>query len=186
MQHFYQDIPGGFWFRQAYYRILHRLPHDRPTTIVEVGTCHGRSAAFLGVSIKNIGVPAHVHCVDNFCWSPVPFEGTLQSVCEKNLAPLSDIITIHPIPSLEAAKKFRDDSVDFVWIDADHSYKGVKDDIAAWWPKIKRGGAMGGDDFPMAGVKVAVEESGPYELIQGIREDAEYSGPWESWWREKP
>src|SRR5690606_30258386 len=39
--------------------------------------------------------------------------------------------------SVEAAKQFDDKSLDFVFIDADHSYEGCKRDIEAWRPKLK-------------------------------------------------
>jgi predicted O-methyltransferase YrrM len=39
------------------------------------------------------------------------------------------------------------DELDFAYIDADHSYKSVQQDIAAWWPKVRSGGILGGHDF---------------------------------------
>jgi hypothetical protein len=55
------------------------------------------------------------------------------------------------------------DALDFVFIDADHSYEGCKADIAAWYPKIKSGGLVAGHDysnidFPCFGVNQAVDE----------------------------
>lgn len=65
--------------------------------------------------------------------------------------------------SREAAKAIPDASLDFVFIDADHSYEGCKADIDAWLPKIKPGGFISGHDyentdFPKFGVKRAVDE----------------------------
>jgi predicted O-methyltransferase YrrM len=50
-------------------------------------------------------------------------------------------------PSVEAAENFDDNSMDFVFLDADHSYESVKADITAWWPKIKPGGWLCGHDY---------------------------------------
>ena len=39
------------------------------------------------------------------------------------------------------------DGLDFVFVDADHSYQGCRADILAWKPKIKRGGWILGHDY---------------------------------------
>lgn len=66
-------------------------------------------------------------------------------------------------PSIEAAKEISDASLDFVFIDADHSYSGCKADILAWFPKVKPGGLLSGHDYknvdyPCFGVEKAVDE----------------------------
>ena len=47
----------------------------------------------------------------------------------------------------DAAQLFEDNSLDFVYIDADHKYEAVKADIATWFPKLKSGGIMCGHDY---------------------------------------
>jgi hypothetical protein len=49
--------------------------------------------------------------------------------------------------SSDAAKSFEDGSVDFAYIDGNHEYKAVLDDILAWYPKVKNGGYLCGDDI---------------------------------------
>jgi predicted O-methyltransferase YrrM len=51
------------------------------------------------------------------------------------------------VPSLAAATRFNDAELDLVFLDADHSYAGVRADIAAWLPKVKPGGWIGGHDY---------------------------------------
>lgn len=61
----------------------------------------------------------------------------------------------------EAAKRVNDNSLDFVFIDADHSYEGCLRDIDLWLPKIKDGGMISGHDFDhpdFPGVRTAVCE----------------------------
>ncbi|MEK7203823.1 MAG: class I SAM-dependent methyltransferase [Patescibacteria group bacterium] len=58
----------------------------------------------------------------------------------------------------QAASKFKDEFFDFVYIDGDHSYQQVKKDLNNYYPKVKRGGFLGGDDYPIESVKLAVEE----------------------------
>jgi predicted O-methyltransferase YrrM len=62
--------------------------------------------------------------------------------------------------SWEAAAKFENNSIDFCFIDADHSYEAVKKDILAWLPKIKNGGIISGHDYSHyhPGVIKAVDE----------------------------
>ena len=49
--------------------------------------------------------------------------------------------------SLEAANQFPDEYFDYMYIDALHTYEAVIADLNAWWPKLKKGGIMAGDDF---------------------------------------
>lgn len=65
--------------------------------------------------------------------------------------------------SVEAAEGVEDASLDFCFIDADHSYAGCKADIAAWFPKVKPGGFISGHDYAnteyeVFGVTRAVDE----------------------------
>lgn len=62
--------------------------------------------------------------------------------------------------SVISAETLPDASLDFCFIDADHSYEGVKRDIAAWKPKVKKGGYICGHDYPRyEGVVKAVNEA---------------------------
>lgn len=49
--------------------------------------------------------------------------------------------------SVEVAKEIPDGSLDFVFIDADHHYEFVKEDINAWAPKVRSGGIVSGHDY---------------------------------------
>lgn len=67
--------------------------------------------------------------------------------------------------SEDAAQLFKPGALDFVYIDAVHTYEGCKKDIELWWPKVKKGGVFAGHDyvngkffFGNYGVKKAVNE----------------------------
>lgn len=49
--------------------------------------------------------------------------------------------------SSEAVKRFDDERLDFVYIDANHAYEYVVEDIAKWSKKVKKGGIIYGHDF---------------------------------------
>jgi hypothetical protein len=47
----------------------------------------------------------------------------------------------------EVIHKIPDESLDFIYIDGDHTLRGITIDLITLWPKIKQGGFIGGDDF---------------------------------------
>lgn len=49
--------------------------------------------------------------------------------------------------SIDMAKEIKDDSLDFIYIDARHDYMGVMADFHAYWPKLKSGGIFSGHDY---------------------------------------
>lgn len=65
---------------------------------------------------------------------------------------------IMTMPTWEAAQLIEPESLDFVFIDADHSFEGVSADIMNWRPKVKPGGWIIGHDYNMASVKAAVQK----------------------------
>ena len=68
---------------------------------------------------------------------------------------------IHEAVSHQAAAWFPPDTMDFVFIDADHSSDAVRQDIELWRPKLKRGGLLCGHDYHMEPVKQVVDEMLP-------------------------
>lgn len=50
-------------------------------------------------------------------------------------------------PSLDTVKDFDDGQLDFAYIDSNHRYESVRDDLKAWWPKVHSGGVIGLHDF---------------------------------------
>lgn len=66
--------------------------------------------------------------------------------------------------SMSAVKRFEDGILDFVYIDSNHDYEHVKEDIREWSKKVKPGGIVAGHDYINGlhgftyGVKQAVNE----------------------------
>ena len=62
--------------------------------------------------------------------------------------------------SIEASQSFVDNSLDFVYIDANHKYSFVKEDLENWTKKVNFDGIVAGHDYrtPNTGVKEAVDE----------------------------
>ncbi len=49
--------------------------------------------------------------------------------------------------SVDAAASFSDETLDWVYIDGDHSYEAVKRDLEAYYRVVKSGGFLAGDDY---------------------------------------
>jgi hypothetical protein len=47
----------------------------------------------------------------------------------------------------QAALRFADAVLDFVYIDANHSFSAVANDLQLWYPKIRTGGLLAGHDY---------------------------------------
>lgn len=92
------------------------------------------------------------------------------------LKPFGDRSKILRGRTTQMAQHVPNDSVDLVYIDADHSYVGCIQDIHAWWGKLKSGGVMAFHDYlmPYYGVNQAVKDfAGAYKLaIHELPEDA--------------
>tara|TARA_R100001244_G_scaffold47793_2_gene42605 strand:- start:1063 stop:1623 length:561 start_codon:yes stop_codon:yes gene_type:complete len=88
---------------------------------------------------------------------------------------------VMPMSSAEAAAMVEDASLDLVFLDADHSADGVREDLAAWVPKVRPGGWIGGHDYRNPdpafrfGVTEAVDE---WASGRGAKIDADANTTW--------
>ena len=155
MEHFYQSIPGYNHNKIFYEQIISELQDG--AHIVEIGCWKGCSAAFVAVEIINSGKNIKFDCVDIWLdnWSE-PNEkirhgyknvGTPYEQFLENMKPVENHYTPIRMASVKAAALYQDNSLDLVFIDADHEYKSVREDILAWLPKVKSGGVIAGDDY---------------------------------------
>ena len=80
------------------------------------------------------------------------------------------VVRILTLTSEQAAKNFPDETFDFVFIDADHDYEEVANDILYWGRTVKVGGYLCGHDYGhkhCKGVKQAVDEIFPTRAVIG-------------------
>lgn len=165
VEHIYQeDQFGENWFSYAdiYQSVVDLFPDG--STFVEVGCWKGKSSAYMAVEIANSGKNIEFWCVDHWLggpdhkgWDVLP---DLYRIWRANMGPLKEYHKELKMTSIEASKKFEDESVDFVFIDASHEYEDIKSDIHAWMPKVKKGGIIAGHDYEdgFPGVQRAVDE----------------------------
>lgn len=69
--------------------------------------------------------------------------------CIENIVGYEDRCFMFRIDSKNASSIFKDESLDFVYIDANHKYEYVKKDIESWLPKVRKGGILSGHDYLM-------------------------------------
>lgn len=85
--------------------------------------------------------------------------------------------------SVNASKRFADNSLDFIFLDANHTYDAVMKDLTAWFAKIRPGGIMAGDDYATChpGVPAAVNL---FFAQKGLEVHTDANQP-RFWWVEK-
>jgi hypothetical protein len=63
----------------------------------------------------------------------------------------SGTVEILRLDSGAAARSLPDQHLDWVYIDGNHTYEVVRDDLASYYPKVKPGGLLTGDDHRLDG-----------------------------------
>lgn len=135
---------------------------------VEVGVFKGTTFKHLVKNCPNL----HLTGIDVFCgdkeWRakkitttkelndlpPVKWYKDLIEFTEEH----SERATIYRDFSNKACEKIKDNSLDFVFIDASHDYKSVLEDIKCWEPKVKKDGIISGHDIDILEVRRAVQD----------------------------
>jgi predicted O-methyltransferase YrrM len=155
--------------------------NSEPLTAVEIGVAKADNSLSILQELpikKLILIDPYGTCVEN--GRLTNFEGDFETA----MARLSSYKQAQFIrkTSEEAAKDI-DEPLDFVYIDGNHSYEYVKQDIANYYPLVKQGGIIGGHDYfpyPRTGVCQAVNE-----FVQQ-RGRIEFYAVFPDWWIIKP
>lgn len=151
--------------------------------VVELGVFKGRTFLHLLAHCPNLkvtGVDRWIHRPRNHGiegaetyakWNMTGIEKHVRA-CAR---PFGERAEILKMDTVEASERFADDSIDLVFIDADHSEAGVARDIDAWTPKVRNSGYITGHDIDWPTVRRVVEQRFPaYE-----------TGPDNVWWIRK-
>lgn len=156
---------------------------------VEVGVADGKMSAYL------LGHHPRLHLLMVDRWAPPPAGGTYQASVDaranwsaerhgqarqqawRATRFAEDRCQLLQRESVDAARTVTQASLDFVFIDAEHSHEAVRADIAAWVPALKPGGWLCGHDYHGLagvhwGVRQAVDEfAGQHGLTVELDED---------------
>ena len=169
--------------------LLGLLRDKKPVVGAEVGVQAGDTSIQL---LKGLPSLKRLYCVDAWRWYPEydhdrcptdktggrwPDQELLDAARETFLRRMiaggfQARVVMMPMFSVDAAEQVADASLDFVFLDANHSYEFVRQDIELWRPKVRRGGLLAGHDYrnlhnPRWGVTEAVGEAFPQGVSVG-------------------
>jgi len=138
------------------------FPGGKLDTYVEVGVYAGENADLVlaGLNIKKTYLVDTWGINDFFLCDMRNLEDgdRFYNQVKEKYAARADKIEILRMDSQEAAQVVPG-GLDLVYIDANHSYEPVKTDIETWYPKVRSGGIISGDDYHYyEGVVQAVDE----------------------------
>ena len=118
---------------------------------IEIGTSCAESTYLLLEKCPNI---THLITIDPYQqfedWIGTITQEILdkqKDIARRNLEGFGDRVERWIMTSDEAAKKFEPESMDFIFVDGDHSYEGVKKDCHVYYPFLKKGGFFCGHDY---------------------------------------
>ena len=130
---------------------------------VEIGVCLGATTEEFILKIPNIkklyGVDSYPTYID---WNGADYnddrQQKMKESADNRLKPYDDKVTLVYQTSLEFADTLPPESLDFVFIDGDHSYEGSSADFKAYYPLIKKGGIFAGHDIVLPDVAKALKD----------------------------
>lgn len=152
-------------------------------TGAEIGVCQGKYSRVFCRNIPKL----KLYCVDiwevdtNDPWDYGENHSLHYERAKRILAPYD--ATLIKKASSEAVKDFEDNSLDFVYIDSNHTYKYTLEDLTIWSPKVRSGGIVSGHDYYNLkgfGIIKAVDE---YMLTHNITDGfITVEKPHSFWW----
>lgn len=133
----------GVWYGETFKHLVQNCPNLN----------------LLGVDLyqeqpQNSGPQRYFPGEDGHMWEHEKYYADVKKFCSTT----NGRATIYRGTTIEASTRVEDESLDFVFIDADHSFEGVDQDIIHWSPKVKSGGYIIGHDIHWPSVKQAVEK----------------------------
>ena len=127
----------------------------------EIGVCLGVTTELI---LKNVNIKT-LFAVDSYPtyidWNGLPItterQERIKAHARSRLENLTNVQFVYK-DSTEFADSIKDECLDFIFIDADHSYEGALRDFKQFWPKVKKGGIFSGHDLNIPTVNKAIRE----------------------------
>ncbi len=87
---------------------------------------------------------------------------------------LNGHLKLHVMTSQEFAQKNPEKKFEYIYIDGDHSYEGVKSDFDNFWPRLTQGGIISFHDIDMKGLHHG-QEFGVWRLWDELKNKNQFS-----------
>lgn len=168
-----------------------RSASKTPLIALEVGSWVGNgSTSVIAKNVSDVSGSSSstLFCVDTWEGSPnvvhhqaYKAKHDLFAIFQQNVLHYQNRGLLKPVikASVEAAKLFPDNLFDFVFLDGNHGYSYIKQDIEVWLPKVTRGGVLCGHDcearydYLPRGLQAEIIKRGEEDYI----ENHIYAGP---------
>ena len=152
----FNQIPGWFSYEHLYNEMVENGTDGN--VFVELGAWLGKSTNHMATLIKDSNKDIKFTTVDT--WKGTDgeeihntivngFGGDIFSEFMENtiLSNNSKSFNVIKDTSENASSQFQNNSIDFIMLDAGHTYDSLKSDLNFWYHKVKPGGVISGDDY---------------------------------------
>lgn len=171
----WRQVPGWFNFDDIYQEAVDRAP-ARDASFIEIGVLFAKSTLFMAEAISRSGKQIAFNAVDIFACSPRALEDLVQKYRERcpnsdhsrldellalagslghmgavehviELSGLRRFVDLHRSRGQDHAGSHPDASLDFVYVDALHTYDDTAQILKAFLPKMRPGSIIAGHDY---------------------------------------
>ena len=143
---------------------LHHFPEGYPFKCVELGVYEGDHS----LEMLKVLDPEQLYLVDMWVDIKISGEGSdyihdTQEMWDRRYLGVQeryapyDNVSVLRMSTDQAAQELPDD-LDLVYIDANHDYAPLLNDMNKWFPKVRQGGILSGDDYCREEVERAVAD----------------------------
>lgn len=145
--------------------------YDTNITGIELGVWYGNNSGYLLQECDNIkllyGIDPYLPYQD---WNRYVTESNIKEIRNTaiaNLKHFDDRFNLIEATAVDARKYFITESIDFIFIDGDHSFEMCYQDLNLYYDVVKRGGIFSGHDFSLPGVNLALAKFRKENNIEG-------------------